>query len=154
VIETFEMEMIVADTYENRLSVAFTDYVSRYEKGTGKPVRGILFEALAANYALEAAKDVTATIMENSKKLDPKTTRPIEFDLSKHRIESAWKEMTVEYATSPFQDFKDGLFKLLKELSTPSEAELTCSEVVGDTKMIFRTADDYRGILRFLGSCI
>jgi hypothetical protein len=144
----------MAETYGHRLNVAFSNYVARVEAGTGKPVTGELLEGLAANYALEAAKDVTARIMENSRKLDHNSSRPTEFNISKRRIDSAWAEMTNSFEVFPSEKFKEGLTKLLNTLSTPTEAELVSSKVIGDDKMIVRTTSDYKEILGFLETCI
>lgn len=144
----------MAETYGRRLNVAFSNYVSRVEAGTGKPVTGQLLEGLALNYALEAARDVTGRIMENSHKLDRKSTRPVEFSISKRRIDTAWTEMTNNFEMFPSEKFKGGLIKLLNDLSTPNEAELVSAEVVGDQKMIVRTTSDYKEILDFLESAI
>lgn len=143
---------MASTTYGDQLTVAFSNYIASYEAGTGASIRGEMLEALAANYAMEAAKDVTSRIMENSKKLSSKTTRPIEFSISKHRIDSAWEKMNYRIETTPFRKFKDDLVKLLNELSTPSEAEIVSADVIGDQKMIFRTTSDYKEILNFLTS--
>jgi hypothetical protein len=154
-LNEFEMEThLMAETYGHRLNVAFSDYVARVEAGTGKPVTGQLLESLAANYALEAAKDVTARIMENSGKLDRNSSRPIEFSISKRRIDSAWEEMMNNFEMFPSEKFKEGLNRLLNTLSTPTEAELVSAEVVGDKKMIVRTTSDYKEIKTFLETTI
>lgn len=141
---------MASTTYGDKLTVAFSNYIASYEAGTGASVRGEMLEALAANYAMEAAKDVTSRIMENSTKLSAKTTRPVEFSISKRRIDSAWGQMNSRIETTPFRKFKADLVKLLSELSTPSEAEVVSADVVGDQKMIFRTTSDYKEILNFL----
>lgn len=142
------------DTYGHRLSVAFNNYIARVEAGTKTTVTGDALEAHATNYAFEAAKDITARIMENSGKLDPKSTRPIEFSISKRRIDSAWEEMTNNPGKFPSKTFTEGLIKMLTDLSTPTEAELVSAEVIGDKKMIERTTSDYKEILDFLRTCI
>lgn len=141
---------MASPTYGEKLTVAFSKYIAEYEAGTGKSVTGVMIEALAANYAMAAAKDVTGSIIENGKKLDRKTTRPIEFTVSKHRIDAAWRKMTSRIETTPFPKFKSDLVHLLHELSTPSEAEVIHAEVVGDQKMIERTTSEFRDILSFL----
>lgn len=142
-----------SESYGHLLTVAFGNYIARYEAVTGKAVTGRPLEALAANYALEAAKDVTSRIMENSTKLDLKTTRPAEFGIAKRRILAAWASMQCSIETVPFDKFKNELIQLLENLSTPAEAELVSSEVIGDQKMIVRTTSDYKEILRFLKTC-
>lgn len=142
------------DTYAHRLNVAFTHYVSRVEAGTGQRVTGDLLEAHATNYAFEAAKDVTGAIMDNSRKLNRKSTRPAEFAISKRRIDAAWTEMNLITGSFPSKTFTEGLIKMLTALSTPTEAELVSSEVIGDQKMIERTTSDYKEILGFLQTCL
>lgn len=143
---------MASTTYGDQLTVAFSNYIANYEAVTASSVRGEVLEALAANYAMEAAKDVTSRIMESSTKLSAKTTRPIEFSISKRRIDAAWEKMNYRIETTPFRKFKDGLVNLLNELSTPSEAEFVSAEVIGDQKMIFRTTSDYKEILTFLNN--
>lgn len=144
----------MVETYGQRLSVAFSDYISRVEAGTGKNVTGELLEAHATNYAFEAAKDITRSIMENSVKLDHKSTRPVEFSIAKRRIDSAWSEMGNSLAKFPSKTFTAALIKMLMDLSAPTEAELVSAEVVGNTKMIDRTTSEYKEILVFLQTCI
>jgi hypothetical protein len=143
---------MATDTYSHRLSVAFTDYVSRIEAGTGKTVDKSIIPGLAMHYAFEAAKDVTSKIMENSRKLDARTSRPTEFSISKRRIDSAWNVMKNDPTTFASKAFKTNLIKLLTTLSTPTEAEIVSAEVVGDRKMIERTTADYKEILSFLNT--